>query len=68
MMETFEKIVVLLLTGSAFMFGCATLWYVAHITQSEATVRTFEWEGVTYLVATGTNGDVAMTAHFDPLP
>lgn len=63
------------LTFAAVAVGIAALIvagayasHVHHIQTAETDVQTFEWAGVTYLVATGQNGDVEIVPHFDPLP
>jgi EamA domain-containing membrane protein RarD len=67
-MKYFDNIIVTALTLAALLLGVSALWYVKYLSTSEATVRTFQWEDTTYLVATGPDGSVAITAHFDPLP
>jgi hypothetical protein len=67
-MKYFDNIIVTALTLAALLLGVAAYRYVSHVVNDEATVRTFQWEDTTYLVATGPDGSVAITAHFDPLP
>jgi hypothetical protein len=67
-MKYFDHAIIVALTLSALMLGVSALWYASHLINDEATVRTFQWEDTTYLVATGPDGSVAITAHFDPLP
>lgn len=67
-MKHFDNIIIVALTVAALLLSVAAYRYVSHVTNEEATVRTFQWEDTTYLVATGPGGAVAITAHFDPLP
>jgi hypothetical protein len=53
---------------TAFLFTVAFFIYVIHIAETKSNVQTFVWEDTTYIIATGPDGSVAITAHFDPLP
>jgi hypothetical protein len=53
---------------SALIAAGAYAHHIHHVQTAETDVQTFEWAGVTYLVATGQNGDVEIVPHFDPLP
>lgn len=63
-----RELSLLLLSASALIFSLAALWYSWKVTKAEPAVQTFQWEETTYIVATGPDGSVAITAHFDPLP
>ena len=36
--------------------------------QVETEVMLYEYDGVTYIIATSPTGDVALQSHFDPIP
>lgn len=67
-MKHFDAIITVALTLSALLLGSAAFIYALKTTQAEPAVQTFQWEDTTYIVATGPDGSVAITAHFDPLP
>lgn len=64
----YETALQICLVGSAVAIAIAALIYATKTTETEPAVQTFEWEDTTYIVATGPDGSVAITAHFDPLP
>jgi hypothetical protein len=64
----YEATLQLLLVGSCVTFAISAAIYVKNMAKSEPAVQTFQWEDTTYIVATGPDGSVAITAHFDPLP
>jgi hypothetical protein len=63
-----RELSLLLTATAAILFSFAALWYSWKVTKAEPAVQTFVWEETTYIVATGPDGSVAITAHFDPLP
>lgn len=63
-----RELSLLMMASAAVLLSFAALRYAWKTTKAEPAVQTFVWEETTYIVATGPDGSVAITAHFDPLP